>query len=284
MTPTTIRLLSEQRFATFIRWLASNGQANDAGGLEATCIATLQHPESGQPKAFYVKFYPDLNLRSRAMANEVAGYVLAHRYGLPQPPRACIARIPLKKLDLKSLPKRHQWLKEVAKSKTNYHAFCTEAMSAPTPWHHYGEAAFEAMKEDIRLWPDHAKTLAFDNIVANLDRHLNNLLHIGESRYALIDHGRLVVESGHWQASDLKAEQEFNNRLLEILYSDPTEAANGMIAAAENATALLTGTAEVSHWIDHLTQSQEESRAFDKFVQARTISAPQRIAKRYALC
>lgn len=95
MTPTTIRLLSEQRFGTFIRWLASTGQANDEGGLEATCIVTLQHPELSTPKPFYAKFYPDLGQCSRAMANEVAGYVLAQRYGLPQPPRACIARISL---------------------------------------------------------------------------------------------------------------------------------------------------------------------------------------------
>lgn len=285
MNLTTIRLLSEQRFATFIRWLSSNDQADDEGGVEATCIATLQHPDLSQPKAFYVKFYPDLNLRSRAMANEVAGYVLANRYGLPQPPRACIARIPLSKLDLKTLPKKHRWLKELTQKKACYYAFCTEAINAPTPWHHFGEAAFEAMREDIRLWPDHAKTLAFDDIIANLDRHMNNLLRIGESRYALIDHGRLIVESGHWQASDLNAEQEFNNRLLSILYDDdPAQIANSMIAAAENATALLTGTAEVSHWLEHLAQNKEISRAFDKFIQERTISAPQRIAKRYALC
>lgn len=284
MNPTTIRLLSEQRFGTFIRWLGNNQQPADECGLEATCVLTLQHPESTQHKPFYAKFYPDLDRRSRAMANEVAGYILAHRYGLPQPPRACLARIPLNKLDLKSLPKQHQWLKTVSKNKANYHAFCTEAINAPTPWHHYGKAAFEAMKEDIRRWPDHAKTMAFDDIVANLDRHMNNLLRIGESRYALIDHGRLVVASGHWQSTDLQAENEFNNRLLDILYSDPSTVANGMIAAAESATALLTGTAEVSHLISHLTQSPGESQAFDKFIQSRTISAPKRIAKRYALC
>lgn len=281
---TTIRLLSDKRFGTFIRWLASTGQADDEGGLEATCIVTLQHPESSAPKPFYAKFYPDLGTRSRAMANEVAGYVLAHRYGLPQPPRACIARVPLKNLDMRSLPKRHQWLKETARSRPTYHAFCTEAMNASTPWHHYGEDAAEAMKADLLQWPDHAKTLAFDDIIANLDRHMNNLLRTGESRYALIDHGRLVVHDGHWKKSDLDSLCNYQNRLLDMLYADPSAAANSMIAAAESATALLTGTAEAEHWVSHLTQSVDDSRAFDKFIQSRTISAPKRIAERYALC
>jgi hypothetical protein len=57
-----------------------------------------------------------------------------------------------------------------------------------------------------------------------------------------------------------------------------------MISEAEKAVALLTGTAEVSEWIKCLTQNPDENEAFDKFIQARTISAPERIAERYALC
>jgi hypothetical protein len=55
----------------------------------------------------------------------------------------------IEKLDLKSLPKRHRWLKETAKTSGSYHAFCTEEVNAKTPWHHYGPDAREAMKDDI---------------------------------------------------------------------------------------------------------------------------------------
>lgn len=281
----TIRLLSENRFRSFIRWLSGGEDGgDDEAGKEATGIITLHHPDDAIAKTFYAKFYPDLQGRSRAMVNEVAGYILARRYDLPQPPKACIVRLPLKKLDLKSLPKKHGWLKETAKVIGTYPAFCTEALNVPTPWHHYGQTAIDAMKADIRRWPGHMKTVVFDDVIANLDRHLNNLLRTGASRYALIDHGRLVVASGHWAAKDLDAHGVYENRLLSLLYDDPSIVANDMIAAAENVGALLAGMEEVNNWTNVLIRNPEESNAFDKFLRARTIEAPERIAGRHALC
>lgn len=138
------------------------------------------------------------------------------------------------------------------------------------------------MAANIRKWDKHIQTLTFDDIIANLDRHLNNLLRIGDSSYALIDHGRLVVQNGLWKADDLKPDGAFDNRLLNILYHDPSVAANGMVDAAEDAGSLLAGAEEVQYWLNHL--APKESQAFDNFVQARTITAATRIAKRYALC
>jgi hypothetical protein len=282
MTP-TLRLLADKRFSACIRWLEGAG-AEGGGGVEATCVVMLSHPDYTGPRPFYAKFYNDKNNRSRGLANEAAAYILANRFGLQQPPKACIARIPLDKLDLNSLPKTHDWLKKTAKVRNGYHAFCTEAINAKTPFHHYGKDAFEAMKDDIVRWPDLAKTMAFDDIIANVDRHLNNLIRIGPSTYAVIDHGRLVAHDGNWTATHLIDTQSYTNRLLDILFDDPSEAANGMIAAAEGAISILTGTEEVRHWVSQITQSDDDGKAFNKFVQARTISAPQRLAQRYALC
>lgn len=282
MTP-TLRLLSPKRFNACVRWLEGSG-AEDDGGVEATCVVMLTHPDYGSPRPFYAKFYNNRNNRSRGLANEAAAYILANRFGLQQPPRACIASLPLDKLGMNDLPRHHNWLKKTAELRNCYHAFCTEAVNAKTPAHHYGKDAIAAMKEDILRWPDLAKSMAFDDIIANVDRHLNNLIRIGPSTYAVIDHGRLVANDGNWTTTHLIDTQHYTNRLVDILFEDPSEAANGMIAAAEGAIAILTGTEEVRHWVTQITDSEDDGKAFNKFVQARTISAPQRLAKRYALC
>jgi hypothetical protein len=57
----TIRLLSENWFRTFIRWLPGQGGGGDEAGVEATGIITLHHPDDATPRPFYAKFYPDRN-------------------------------------------------------------------------------------------------------------------------------------------------------------------------------------------------------------------------------
>lgn len=278
----TVRFLAEARFINFLRWLEGDGKADGEAGVEATLIATLRHPDAGD-KPFYVKIYPDLEGRSRALANEITGYVLANRFGLAQPPTACVIRAPLSKLHLAQAPRRHLWLRELARERQTYPAFCTQAMQAPTPWHHYGGAVTDALRNDLRKWPDASKAMAFDEIITNLDRNLRNLLRVGPGQYALIDHGRLVTPSGHWNKADLDPALRPFNRLLQILYDEPALAANGMIAAAEHSTLLLAGMHEVRHWLAHLLPPELQS-AFQDFIQKRTILAPDTIAARYALC
>lgn len=281
----TIRLLTEARFSAFLRWLNGTGSdANDEAGREATCVAMLDHPDTHQPTAFYVKFSRGPQGRSHALANEVLGYIYAHHFGLAQPPRACIARVPLNKIERTQIPKQHAWLRDFARNNDFYYAFCTEAVSKPTPWVFFGPTAIPAMADDLRLWPDLAKALAFDDVIANVDRHMNNLLRIGKASYALIDHGRLVTPDGRWSIADLVSDRECRNRLLENLFPDARPISNPMVAAIEGNHSLLNGSSEVNQWVGAITDSDEAGAAIDNFVKLRTISAPERIAKRYALC
>jgi hypothetical protein len=280
----TLRFLSKDRFGGFLHWLQGDGKAQDAAGREATAILHVRHPDLPEAVPFYAKFYPDLAGRSRALANEIAGYVLAERWALPQPPQACIHRVPLKKLDLAGLPKQHAWIKHMAKERPDWPAFCTRAINAPTPFHHFGEHAHDAMRADVRRWDMATRTIAFDDIVANLDRHFNNLLRTGEARYALIDHGRLVVTDGHWTSGHLDPDMTPHNRLMALLYDDPRDISNNVVAQADTATALLAGFHELDHWFGPLLHNESDRVAFHKFLQARTLAAPQRIAKCYGLC
>jgi hypothetical protein len=278
----TLRLLSEQRFIAFNRWLRGTGaDPNEEAGREATGIVFLNHPdpEVGASQ-FHAKMYSAMSGRSRGLANEVVGYILAQRYGLQQPYPACIARVPLKRLDLAALPRCHAWLRDLAKVTDHYPAFCTRSLSAPTPWAYFGEKAVEAMLDELRRWPNAVRAMAFDDIIANVDRNLRNLLRTGECEYALIDHGRLVADDGHWTAAHLDPTHHSRNKLLDTLYPDPTPVRNHLIAEAENHTPLLTGLHEVGFWLSHLVPGAE-ARAFDSFLQARTISSSARLKTRY---
>lgn len=281
----TLRFLSPDRFCTHLRWLAGSGDGQGDAGKEATCVIAIHHPERQQTTPFYAKFYPDLGGRSRALANEITAYVLANRFGLPQPPRACIMQVPLNKIRLPQLREpQHAWLKQIAKTNATWPAYCTEAVNAPTPWIFFGEHAQAALRDDVCKWPDLPRALTFDDVIANVDRHLNNLLRLSQSRYALIDHGRLVASDGHWNREHLDADAAFTNRLLDILYSGQALPVNGMVLEAEQASVLLTGLHEINRWLSQLLPNEEERVAFDKFLQRRTISAPTRIAERYQLC
>lgn len=272
----TVRHLSHERFGAFMHWLPGSGGADGEAGVEATCVLQIVHPEAGRAP-FYAKFYPDLGGQSRALANEIAGYVLAKHFHIEQPPRACVFRAPLKRLDLRRLPPRHAWLKTLATQTDFYPAFCTQAVQAPTPWLFYGGQAASAMCDDLRAWPDCAKTLAFDDIITNLDRNLRNLLRIGQSRYAIIDHGRLVAPDGNWVGKKLDPDMKSLNKLLDILYPKNRAAiGNAVAAAADQNALLLIGLHEIRHWLSHLLP-KEEQEAFDSFLKVRTINAPQRI-------
>jgi hypothetical protein len=282
----TLRFLKEARFGGFVRWLPGDGNAHEEAGREATAIIMLRHPALDEAQPFYAKLYPDELGRSRALVNEVVGYVLADRWALPQPGYGCLHRVPLKKMDLSSLPKHHGWLKDVVRKKptATWPAFCTQALNAKTPYHHYGPDAAEALRADLYRWQTLHKTLAFDDIVANIDRHFKNLLRLGAALYALIDHGRLVTADGHWLTAHLDPSVEVDNRLLDLLFSgDLSTTANCMVGQADTASALLTGFHELDHWLGPLLQDSTAHEALHNFLQARTLSARDRIVKRYGL-
>lgn len=259
-----------------MNWLPGSGGLDGEAGVEATCILQIDHPEAGRA-AFYAKFYPDLGGQSRALANEIVGYVLARHFHIEQPPKACVFRAPLKRLDFKRIHSRHAWLKALSAQADFYPAFCTQAVQAPTPWLFYGAQAASAMCDDLRAWPDCAKTLAFDDIITNLDRNLRNLLRIGQRRYAIIDHGRLVAPDGNWSGKKLDPEMKSINKLLDVLYpKDRTAISSAVAAAADQNSLLLIGLHEIRHWLSHLLP-KDEQEAFDSFLKVRTINAPQRI-------
>lgn len=282
----TIKHLDKSRLASFGKWLRDSGGTCDIGGIEATCVVHLSHPDHPEPRAYYAKFYPDRDGRGRGMANEVAGYIFANRMGLCQPARAVVIELAGKNLDLSSLPSAHAWLKRAMKAHGSYHAFCTEALSGKTPVIHYGRAAEDAIRSDIMKWSQLPATIVFDDIIANIDRHLNNLIRLGPASYAVIDHGSLVKPGGDWCIEDLDNAGRFENRLIRSVFKPNNSIqpyANAIVLAAEQATKMLTGTVEAGLWMSQFVKNPEDGRAYNNFVQSRTIEAGRRFVKRLSL-
>jgi hypothetical protein len=282
--PARLAALAEDKFASFHHWLPDHeSDAQPAAGLEASCIAAFRHPDAGRVVA-HVKFYPDLGKISRGLVNEITGHLIAQHYGLPLPQPAFLAEIPLKKLPLAELPRRHRWLRAAAKLRALYPAWCTAEVNAPTPWHHY-HADSPAIRADLDKWPQLSGTLVLDHILANVDRNLRNLLRSGPHAYCLIDHGRMA-SNGHWQRVDLDPARTYSNRLLEFSTHGrpPARAqANGLIHNANEFNGKGLPMAELARWWPRLL-NEEDRVAFDSFLSQRAKFAASHFTERYALC
>lgn len=281
MSANKLKLISAGRYKGFHRWLTGVGKSNDEAGLQATCVAIFEHPEAGLIDA-YVKFYSDDENGIKALANEVTGFLIADRMGLSQPYPGFIAEIPLKKTDLKNIPKNHYWLKKLSSKKPLKLAWCTRSLNFPTPYHYYSGDML--MVDDLLKWVDVNKAITLDDIVANIDRNLNNLIRIDEGNYSLIDHGSLICPQGGWNMAQLNIDGEYRNLLLHCLYGqDVATVANKMIAIAENCIDLIKDIPELTEWLERLL-NDDDFKAFDIFLKNRTITTPLRLAKRYTLC
>lgn len=283
MTKKVISILSAGRNKGFLRWLSGEGKADDEGGLQATFIGYFNHPVEGEIQA-HAKFYLPEKSGSKALANEITGYVLANQMKLAQPSPAFIAEIPLKKIDLNSLPKHHQWLKKLSKTEGVLYAWCTKTESYPTPWHLYGASMISAIQSDLAKWPQALSATTLDHFLANIDRNLNNLIRISSGNYSLIDHGSLVCSQGIWDKKQLLADDDFQNKLFDILFqgSEISNAASAMIIEAEKHNDLSLILPELNFWWGRFLTIPDHE-AFNAFIQTRVSNAPERLAKRYSL-
>ncbi len=83
-------------------------------------------------------------------------------------------------------------------------------------WQGTDTAGKLALLSEISKWGDLGHLYAYDAWIANIDRHMGNLLFGGDSEFWLIDHGHCFT-GPNWQADQLDPDVEYNNRLSEWL-------------------------------------------------------------------
>jgi hypothetical protein len=214
--PTVVELLGPLSYLAFLRWC----DVAVINNRECVHVAQVHHPKHGGTASF-VKLYPPTRAGMRGFVNEICGYLVAFACDLPQPPSASVVPVPLDKLPAGRPP----WVDQVVSiARQNgvphalYPAYCTGPLEGQSAYFSLQGRSPELLRQDVLKWRDLPRVLAFDDAIANVDRHFNNLIRLRRQSYALIDHGRLVHEFGDWEISLLNPLGLFRHRLLELVY------------------------------------------------------------------
>jgi len=188
-------------------------------GQEYTHLASLVVEPGAAPIRAYVKVYaPSYSGRqSRGLVNELVGYFCGECAGLPVPPRAGLIA-----LDVASLASPPHWLA----SSPQAIGWWTEDVAQPSLraiWNFDAlpagstaqNAALATAREFLLKHSGTPGVIAFDDLIANIDRNLGNLLR-GPTALTLIDHGQTLT-GPVWLDVDLVPTATYTNKVLNLL-------------------------------------------------------------------
>jgi hypothetical protein len=260
--PTVVEALSSTAYLAFLRWVG------ETKNKECVHVAQVHHPRHGGSASFVKLYKPDRRGR-RGLANEICGYLVAKACDLPQPPCASVVPVPLDKL-----AGGPEWIGKViearkAKGATHflYPGFCTGPLDGQSAFFSLQGKNPELLRQELLKWGDLPRVLAFDDGIANVDRHLNNLVRLGRGKYALIDHGRLVHPLGDWETAHLDAMGLFRHRLLEIVYLGAAANDSTVSATLNEATRLGAAMAKVEsdarYWLNRIVGAGDGAAFLD---------------------
>lgn len=152
------------------------------------------------------------------MLNEVTGWLLARSCNLPCSERAFFIEIPA--AELPTYNGRAQL--PALTDRGTYLCFVTQAISNVSV---RGIVSTEKLVQEQSAWPHCNSAIAFDEGIANPDRHVYNLLRTGDSQFSLIDHGYLLRDDpnkypDYWEdgALPLRVSRAFENLLHRHTY------------------------------------------------------------------
>jgi len=192
------------------------------GILAHTHIALLETVRDQAPVRCYVKMYPDMagDREHRGIVNEMIGHILGSIFGVQVPKNAGLIT-----LNAAQLTNRPSWSDE----DSDLVGWWVQDAAAPSLKAHYSLEGVEltprAIERLAQARAELAKSdqvnmiIAFDTIIANVDRNLGNLLRIKASKYLMIDHG-LCLSSDDWLAEELDPEKNFVNKLHDFIGTD----------------------------------------------------------------
>lgn len=255
---TNVRFLSSNSYRRSIRLIT------ETHNLEPVHLADIEL--SGRVQRMYLKYYPDPTEGSghRGMINEIIGFVLAERLGLPQPKTACLVNCKSKVLHRLLPDKFHNDESEVT-------LWGVEAIDGKTPAQHFNLASHtDALLTELFAWKGLEETISFDDWLANTDRHQNNLIRTKKNRYHLIDHGWLFGGM-KWTDRSLKMKnQTFKNQLEILTRTDDTKKEEDRrnkrcFISEKHEGAYQAAEQELKYWFDLMLNSKD-AELLDEFI------------------
>lgn len=267
-----LSLINEHAYSTFLNWAS-----NDDKHLNSVHIARFNHPQHGRCKT-YVKMFPFESGKNRGLINEITGYLLAHASGIPQPDFAFIAKVPVSKI---SNPPA--WL--TASKSDFYPAFCTKRLDGKAAAFKVPDTKIAKVRKAVEGWQHLPFAVSLDECASNTDRHFNNLIRLGNNKFAVIDSDRLasIPPVVHWVPSTLQYDYLYRNRLSEHLWDHkPKEKMISQImsTSAHTSRAFDKVESEIDYWAG-LLLSDYDKKAFMSFLSDRSKHLDLLLRQRY---
>lgn len=244
----------------------------EEGDMAETFACTIEWSD-GKLKRSYIKRF--LKVNNLSLVNEITGYLIAKAADLPIPTHAGIIEAP-----------NHIF----GDSSDQYEDYCFIVSSVPgdNPGSLYKMGMIKdcnTLMSMVASWSKLSDTIAFDDWVANQDRHLGNILVEGKNKVHLIDHGNLPVKL-HWTCSDLNASLQSVNVLANNLWKlncIPLPVKSSITASAKDHKAIYGSVkGELLYWWGVLL-SNEPSRikSLESFIESRANLGILRISNNY---
>lgn len=279
-----VGLYQADQFITPYNW--TNAQDEN---ITPVLRAQFQAPDGkafeGFAKPFSLKSVPD----AIATLNEVTGWILAKNYRLPCAERAFFIPIELNEMP----PFTHGQLPP-AESNGHLMCFVTEAISSTAV---RGIFNTEALVREQAEWIHADHTIAFDEAIANPDRHPFNLLRKGINDFYLIDHGLLGHDKDHQAVHMLPessnfADLDFGNLLHRHSYqflnrNSPKVTSEGCKNGVQFTSIMQEGfkrsAFELAFWSSRLLPGQSAKWLNFLYSRSRTHSMSELLHKRYGV-
>lgn len=264
-----LKLLTEDHYRG-----SRKGSVVSDGQSAHTHIALLDIDDSGKPARCYVKLYPDVfaGREHRGIVNEIVGHVLASAMGAPVPTRAGLIALQGDQLaDLPSWATRQSqlvawWVQDVASpSLRAFYSLSDLSQAAEAIQKKLNDVRKELLKSDqIYL------IVALDDLIANIDRNIGNLLRLKKGDYVLIDHG-LCLTSDFWIHTDLDPRVDYRNCLTDLLGQEAQflPFKHATVKAHENLVKNIEPAMQaLLKWLPYAVEAVESS-AIEGFIRSR---------------
>lgn len=273
-----IRILEPSAYRGMLHWV-------DPGDGHVSDVHVARYsvgPETSVEA--YSKIYPYDDGMNRGMVNEITGYLVCHALGIPQPARAFVAFIPLRQI---CTPDASPMIQALAEQVEHYPAFCTQRLDGKSAAYRLPNIALPGLIKDVQGWSKLPAAMAVDDQIANVDRHLNNLIRTGKNSFAVIDNGILAAAPRqgvhHWTVEHLDALALFRNRLCEHLFegNPPNKTVSATLGVAQNcAPAVDSVIDELEFWWGKLLTGEDYEK-FRAFILERTSQIEAILRRRY---
>lgn len=282
-----VRFLDVSCYRNFKGWIT------DKNNINPVFVASFKHPSEIKAIDMYGKIYP-LDFTDRSLFNEIVGYLIANALEIPQPKYACIALIPTQDIaENDNIGFSDSVLGKKFFDNEFYPIFCTSKIDK-------SETAFEyhtrskKLIDELAKWSHIGDTIAMDNTIAHVDRHMGNLLRTGKAKYHVIDNDMLVCKYdtyGYgWLTSDLDVDKKYKNQLFDIAkdlmpQKEFVKIRSSMIHEChKHSNAIASINNEVNNWMNSIYSSNSSDYIeFLDFLNKRADNAFEQVTSRVEL-